>query len=331
MRNLKELNYPRTKLQIVFVDSGSRDGTAELLEKMADIDLNIEIVRQSAREGYNRAVIEGFRKTSGDVISITGAETEFRPNTLLEMAKHFLRTDVGAVTGRQLIRNPLGGLSPELEVAYRDIYDLIREAESKIDSPFDIKGEVCAARREVVSRIVGNSRLVRKGCVDGCFSFQSRMLGLRTVYEPDAVYYEDSPYSLRESFAQQIRRAATLIESMFVFTELMFKKRYGKFGLVIMPAHFAMLIIMPFVFALLIASLVLSAATNLHNLWAISILATGVVGTIFSKHVQAFVKAQISLLAANIGLLKGLDTQRFRRLPSTRTINRASGRRQLEK
>ncbi len=326
LENFRRLRYPKEKLQIVFVDGGSTDGTSKLIQELKG-NLNVTLVSKADREGYNRAIMYGFAHSLGDVIAITGAETEFEPDALLQMVKHFAREHIGAVTGRQCIRNQSDSLSGSIETAYRDLYDFIRFAESNIDSTFDIKGEICVARREVVGKLVENPELARKGCIDACFSLQARKFGLRTTYEPDAIYFESVPFSLKESFAQMIRRGSTLIESLLIFREMILNPRYGKFGMLILPAHFNMLIVMPFVFVLLLFSLILVMLTEPSRVWATLTLFAAVVVIALSKRAQAFVKAQFSLVAANIGLLKSLDTQKFRRLPSTRLKGQARGAR----
>ena len=62
---------------------------------------------------------------------------------------------------------------------------------------------------------------------------------------------------MRDSLKQTIRRGATLIQNMLIFKHLFFKTKYGKFGFIIMPAHFIMLIIMPFFFAVSATSILL--------------------------------------------------------------------------
>lgn len=319
IENLKELNYPKEKLEIVFVDGGSTDGSSGLLEKLTEqSELPIKNVFQESRKGFNNAVIDGFAETTGKIICITGAETEYDPEALNIMMQHFSDSRIGAVTGKQKIKNVDDGYSPKLEVAYRDLYDFVREGEGYIDSPFDLKGEISAARREIVKALVENPNLIQRGCIDACFSFQGRMAGYKTVYEPRAVYYELSPKLMRDSFKQQIRRAATLIENMLAFKNMIFNRKYGAFGMFIMPAHFLMLVVLPYLFILASIGMVALAAFYPTNFLFLSIVIVGLLGLLLSRRVKAFAKAQMALVLANLRLLKGVETQKFEKLESAR-------------
>ena len=317
--NFRSLRYPRNRLQLVFVDGASTDATAEIIERMKGDDLDLVLLKQTEREGFNRAVMEGFKASTGTIISITGAETEFRSDALLQMAKHFSRPEVGAVTGRMLIRNTQV-LAGKLEVAYRDLYDLMRTGESYIDSCFDIKGEMCAARREVVERILARKKIATEGSVDTCFAFQSRVMGLKVVYEPEAVYYEDAASVMSESFQQTIRRGDVHIEAMSLYKEMYFNPSLGIFGLLIAPAHLAMVEILPLIFGLHIFSLAFLLMVNPLNALAIALLVTELGALILSKHIQAFAKIQLSLIGALIRSLIGWKTfgSAHTRLKSTR-------------
>jgi cellulose synthase/poly-beta-1,6-N-acetylglucosamine synthase-like glycosyltransferase len=234
------------------------------------------------------------------------------------MIEKFRDPRIGAVTGKQKIKNIGEGYSPELEVAYRSLYDLVREAESCIDSPFDIKGEISAVRRNVLTHLVKNPELSQRGCIDCCISFQAKMDGYKTLYEPNAIYYELSPKSVKDSFKQQIRRAATLIENMMAFKGMILNKKFGVFGMLIMPAHFLMLIILPFL--LLIGSFGIAVIVVLDpsNYLLLALVGIVLLAILVSSKLQAFMKTQIVLIIATLKLLIGTETQKFERLSSTR-------------
>ena len=190
-----------------------------------------------------------------------------------------------------------------------------------MDSPFDIKGEIAASRRIICEHLVMNAEMSRKGCIDACVSFQAKKDGYKTVYEPRAVYYEPAPETMQDSFKQQSRRAATLIQNMLAFKSLMFKRKYDLLGVLIMPAHFLMLLIMPFLFLIGIAGFLMLVAWNPFNYLIIGLLVVLVLGLLLSKKAQAFAKTQMSLVFACLKMLRGVETQKFERLTSVRPGN----------
>jgi biofilm PGA synthesis N-glycosyltransferase PgaC len=317
--NFNQIDYPAGKLEVVIVDGGSKDGTVEALEKYGkDAHFTLKVIRQGSRKGFNSAVVEGFYQTTGEIIFITGAETQYASNAVKLLVNHFADPEVGAVNGTVRLSNMAAGMSTKIESAYRTSYDFIRTAESKMDTPFDIKGEIAAARRNVCQKLIEKPEMLKKGCVDACFSFQAKVDGLKTVYDPLAVYSEPAPKSLRESFKQQIRRAATLIQNLLLFKKLMGKSKYGLFGLLIMPVHFMMLIVLPYIFLFSILGLILLLATNPLNIIAISMLVLGLIGLSFSQGIRAFFKVQIALIIATLKMVTGIETQKFERLFSAR-------------
>jgi cellulose synthase/poly-beta-1,6-N-acetylglucosamine synthase-like glycosyltransferase len=220
------------------------------------------------------------------------------------------------VTGNQQI------LAGKLEKSYRELYDFMRRAESAMDSCFDIKGELCAARREIVAGILKIPDIAEKGSVDTCFAFQSRIMGMKVVYEPQAVYRENAPARLGESFQQTVRRGQVHIEAMSEYKEMYFNPSLGMFGLLIAPAHLAMVVILPLVLGLQTFSLISLFLIDPGNLLAITLILLELSIIAVSRHAQAFAKIQICLIGAIIRILLGRHSQGAgqTRLPSTRPV-----------
>jgi hyaluronan synthase len=121
------------------VDSGSKDETVEKIEiSSKNISYSKRVITQGSRKGFNSAVVEGFLQTTGEIIFITGAETEFAPDAVRVIVDHFANPKVGAVNGTMKITNVNAGSSTKIEASYRGFYDFIRETEGKIHSSFDI-------------------------------------------------------------------------------------------------------------------------------------------------------------------------------------------------
>jgi cellulose synthase/poly-beta-1,6-N-acetylglucosamine synthase-like glycosyltransferase len=325
IKNLQELDYPRNRLEVIFVDGGSTDGSIETIGKaIGRVNLDIKLVEQGRRMGFNKAVVDGFNASTGDIISIPGAETMYAPDALRRMVRPFLNDRVGAVNGRQIIENLDEGLSPKLEHAYRHAQDFLRKGEDNMDTLFDVKGEIVAGRRGIVEELVGNPEFRKKGCIDACFFFQSRKDGYSTVYDSDAVYYEFSPRSFVASFKQRFRRAATLIQNMLIFKNMILNRKYGLFGMLIMPAHFLMLVILPYLFFSGLISFFVLQIVFFPNLVYLLVLALGLTALLLSKTFQTFCQLQLVLVTSHLKMLRGVETQKFEKLESARPIEKAN-------
>jgi biofilm PGA synthesis N-glycosyltransferase PgaC len=319
IENLRDLIYPRSKLEVIFVDGGSTDGTDKAIKDSADcVDLGIKFIQQGQRLGFNRAVIDGFENSTGDIIFITGADTIYAPDVLKRIIPHFSDRRVGAVNGRQIIQNLDESLSPKHEHAYRSMLNFVKEGENNMDTQFDVQGEIVAARRIICEELVNNLEFRDKGCIDFCFLLQSRKDGYLSVFEPNAVYYEISPSSFKDSFKQRLRRAATLIQNMFIFRNMILNKKYGLFGMLIMPAHFLMLIVLPYMFFFSLISFLLLGIIYFSNYMYLATLAFGLFFFLLSKALQVFFELQLVLMLAHSKLIIGVETQKFEKIESAR-------------
>ena len=76
-------------VEIVFVDNGSTDNTAERIsEKIAEINSsNIKCVSVTKNIGYGHGIMSGVNSASGEVLSWTHADLQTDPSDLLEAYK----------------------------------------------------------------------------------------------------------------------------------------------------------------------------------------------------------------------------------------------------
>jgi cellulose synthase/poly-beta-1,6-N-acetylglucosamine synthase-like glycosyltransferase len=321
LQNIEELNYPSDKIEVIFVNGHSTDRTSEIIKnQMQKCKKFIKLIEQDKREGYTRGIIEGIANSKGEIIVMTDAAAYHDSDALRHLVKHFENPLVGAVTGKEIVLSDERKLGAELEKSYRFFYDFMREAETALDSTPDSKGEILAVRRDICESLAAKLQLSTNASFDSCVPYQAKIMGYKTVYDPQAKYYEYAPASFRDRMKQQIRRATVLVGALIMFRKMFLKRKYGKFGMIVMPAHFVMLCLLPWVFLLGVCCLFILTPINPIRVIPLWIVAIGIVAVSRKSRVfmLSFIQSQIALVIAIFRLARRAESLLITTIPSTR-------------
>ncbi|MCM8790561.1 MAG: glycosyltransferase family 2 protein [Candidatus Omnitrophica bacterium] len=96
----KVLSLPIVK-ELIVVDDGSKDGTAELL-KNTHLDSRVEVIFHERNMGKGAALRTGFARATGDIIVVQDADLEYDPNEFVEMARPIEEGFADVVYGSRL-------------------------------------------------------------------------------------------------------------------------------------------------------------------------------------------------------------------------------------
>jgi len=236
--NMLHLDYPKDKLEIIFVDD-SNDSTPDIIEEYSKKIPYIRLIRFLERMGYSPSMIAGCKAAKNEIIVFAEAGSFMDVQAIRNLVRHFKQPNVGVVTGRSVILNDDEEVG-KAEKSYMEIGNFLRKAESNMDSTFWIKGEATAARRELIKDL--------KTCnatFDNTTALWIRQKGYKSIYDPQVKFYEYAPKTRTDWAKQKTIRAANWIKILLRFRSMFFKRRYGKFGCITLPMQFSMLVIVP--------------------------------------------------------------------------------------
>jgi glycosyltransferase involved in cell wall biosynthesis len=98
---------PGVERQIVIVDDGSSDGTAELLARIiGEGEGGVELVRHEENRGKGAAVRTGFANSDGDILLIQDADLEYHPRDYGALLAPILDGEADVVYGSRFHGGP---------------------------------------------------------------------------------------------------------------------------------------------------------------------------------------------------------------------------------
>ena len=89
-------------LEIVIVDDGSRDRSAEIIDRWQRSDLRIRVIHHPDNRGYGAALRSGLREARGDLVFFSDADLQFDLADLEKLLDHTDEFDI--VAGYRLPR-----------------------------------------------------------------------------------------------------------------------------------------------------------------------------------------------------------------------------------
>lgn len=89
--------------EIILVDDGSDDGTAETIKAIANVNSGIIALMQDKNRGKGAAVRAGIERASGDILVIQDADLEYSPEDIPELIKPIAEGWADAVYGSRFL------------------------------------------------------------------------------------------------------------------------------------------------------------------------------------------------------------------------------------
>ena len=245
------------ELEVVVVDDGSGDRTAEEVAAIAAADPRVRLVRQP-NLGKAKALQNALAQARHQALIMLDADTQFAPDTLPELIRYLVLPGVGAVSGHVKVGNPRTWMGRFQSLEYTCGFNLDRRAYDELDCITVVPGAACAVRREALEQAGGISDDTLAEDTD--LTLELKRNGWSVRYNPQAVAWTEAPETVTALAKQRVRWSFGTLQCLWKHGDLLFNPRYGWLAFFSLPsiALFQMFLVamIPLVDALLIASLV---------------------------------------------------------------------------
>lgn len=203
-------DYPQ--LKVIVIDDGSTDNTAEIVEKMAQSDPRLRLIRKP-NGGKSSALNLGMSEATDEYIVTIDADTIILKDTIRHLIAPFSDENVDAVCGNVQVGNINCLLSRFQDVEYVTTQNYDRRAFDIINCIMVVPGATGAWKRDKVLKVGGySSQTITE---DADLSMTLLRHGGRIVYAPLAKSNTEVPDQLGAFYKQRFRWSFGILQCLW--------------------------------------------------------------------------------------------------------------------
>jgi biofilm PGA synthesis N-glycosyltransferase PgaC len=213
LRAAAGVDYP--DFEVIAINDGSRDNTAEVLDRLAREIPRLRVVHLAKNSGKAAALNTGAMLAKNEILVCIDGDALLDPHALRWVAYVFRFPSVGGVAGNPRIRNRTSLLGRLQVGEFSSIVGLIRRAQTAYGRLFTVSGVLCAFRKRALHDAGWWSTNTITDDIDVTWRIQ--LAGWRVVYQPNAIVWILMPETLRGLWKQRLRWAEGGSEMMIDF------------------------------------------------------------------------------------------------------------------
>lgn len=263
IESILDADYPEDKLELIVVNDGSQDNTAEKVEPYTD---QLTLINQE-NQGKGAALNTGLEEVETELFGCVDADSRLKDDSLKNIVSE-LGDDAGGIASAMKVYQPQNLLQKLQWVEYL-MGIFLRNIMGFIDSIHVTPGPLSIYRTEPVKEIGGFDPKSLVEDQEICFKLQNN--NWKISHSRRGEVYTVAPKTVREFYDQRYRWYKGALQNIVKYKHMIFNREYGDFGVFSIPTKIAQSVLS--VTALFIMSYyLLQPAYNLaQSVWRIGI------------------------------------------------------------
>jgi len=242
VRSVLASKYPR--LEVLVIDDGSIDHTAELVRENFGRDPRVRLLLQPNR-GKPTALNHGLAEETGEIVVSIDADTIVDSDAIPLLVRHFADPAVGAVAGNVKVMNRNRWLTRWQALEYITSQNLEKRAFDLLNCIPVVPGAAGAWRADVLKSHGGFSGDTIAEDTD--LTLTIRREGWKILYDEDAIGRTEVPETVEALIRQRFRWTFGTLQAVWKHRDAVGKPRYGTLGWIAIPNIFLFQILLPLV------------------------------------------------------------------------------------
>ncbi|MBT2395634.1 glycosyltransferase [Streptomyces sp. ISL-100] len=264
VRSLMAGEHP---IEIIVIDDGSTDGTADIVEAMRLP--NVRVVRQE-NAGKPAALNNGLANARFDIVVMMDGDTVFELATVRELVQPFGDPRVGAVAGNAKVGNRDSLIGAWQHIEYVMGFNLDRRMYDLLGCMPTIPGAVGAFRADALERFGGMSEDTLAEDTDVTMALHRD--GWRVVYAEKARAWTEAPESVQQLWSQRYRWSYGTMQAIWKHRRAVIERgpsgRFGRVGLPLVSLFMVLFpLLAPLIDVFLLYGLVFGPTQNTVVAW----------------------------------------------------------------
>ncbi|MBB6672782.1 DUF2062 domain-containing protein [Cohnella nanjingensis] len=223
-------DYPA--MEIIVVDDGSKDGTADAVSSAYGGRGDVRLVAK-ANGGKASAVNLGYLEARGEIVVALDADTLIAGDAISLMVRHFREPRMAAVSGNVRVGNARNLLTIWQHIEYVTGFNLERRAFDRLNCVTVVPGAIGAWRKSAVEQ----AGLYREDTLaeDADLTLSLLRRGWKIGYEERAYAFTEAPEDVRGFVKQRYRWTYGTLQCLWKHRGALFNPRQWTLGFVGMP------------------------------------------------------------------------------------------------